>query len=88
MADDTQQIGVTGESEPLYCGCGCGELVRGRNSVAHHLGNGRYTTYLAKHDYLWNEAHPIEPEPAPHFRKIVMPKTVAVVPAKDKKEKD
>ena len=88
MADETQQIGITGQSEPTYCGCGCGELVRGRHSVSHSLGHGRYTMYLAKHDHLWNEAHPAEVEPAPMFRKIVMPKTVAVGPAKDKKEKD
>ena len=88
MMENTQQIGVTGESEPMYCGCGCGELVRGRNSVAHQLGGGRYTTYLAKHDHKWNEAHPVETEPAPHFRKIVMPKSAAVAPTNDKKGKD
>lgn len=71
MADDTQQIGITGESEPVYCGCGCGEEVRGRHSVSHSLGNGRYTLYLAKHDHIWNEDHPAQVDERPTFQKIV-----------------
>lgn len=79
MAEDTQQIGVTGVSEPMYCGCGCGELVRGRHSVSHSLGGGRYALYLAKHDRIWNDDHPAVVEPAPHFRKIVLPQRLASV---------
>jgi len=85
---DTLQIGTTGESEPMYCGCGCGELVRGRHSVSHSLGNGKFTTYLAKHDYKWVEDHPPQDEPLHTFRKIALPKTAIIAPAKDKKEKD
>ena len=68
---DMRQIGIVGESEPEYCGCGCGELVKGRHSVSHSLGNGRYTLYLAKHDHLWNEDHPEDVEEPQPFRKIV-----------------
>jgi hypothetical protein len=68
---DDLQIGITGESEPMYCGCGCGQEVRGRHSVSHSLGNGRYTTYLAKHDHLWVEAHPVPVETPPEQRRVV-----------------
>jgi len=81
------QIGVTGEHEPEFCGCGCGETVKGRHSVSHALGNGRYTLYLAKHDHVWNEAHPVEADAVPAFRKIIMPKTIAAIePTKKGKE--
>ncbi len=81
MAEDLQ-IGIVGGQEPFYCGCGCGQEVRGRHSVAHDLGGGRYTTYLAKHDHLWNEAHPQEAVPAPPQRTVSQGR---VVSASDKK---
>lgn len=70
------QVGVVGEYEPQYCGCGCGEEVKGRHSVSHSLGNGRYALYLAKHDHLWNEAHPESVEKPPTFRKIILPEAI------------
>lgn len=83
MAADTQQIGTVGGEEPVYCGCGCGEEVRNREGTSHSLGGDKYTRYLAKHDYKWNEEYPAEPEPAPTFRKIVLPKAQAVTVQKN-----
>lgn len=82
------QVGVTGDYEPELCGCGCGEAVQGRHSVSHSLGNGTYTLYLAKHDDVWNKAHPA-PVEAPHkLRTVVRPLVMSASSSETKKGKE